>query len=142
MRHMLALRGKGGPTRVPANEFAYVDELWRRWSPAWKDIPASETQHVKRAFAQPGCVEAACAYYTAHSARLALSHRSSVKMPAVAFAGEDDVLSPRVFEKARHCYAASYEVVIMPGGHFMHREHPEPFTTELVRALRDHTSSA
>jgi pimeloyl-ACP methyl ester carboxylesterase len=28
-------------------------------------------------------------------------------------------------------------VVQVPGGHFMHREHPEPFRTELVRVLRD-----
>ena len=31
---------QGARRRLRANDFAYIDELWRRWSPAWKDIPA------------------------------------------------------------------------------------------------------
>ena len=69
-------------------------------------------------------------------------HRPNVKMPAVAFAGTDDIIAPRAFEKARHCYDASYEVVQVPGGHFMHREHPTEFITELVRTLKDHMPGA
>ena len=53
-----------------------------------------------------------------------------------AFAGIHDRVSPRAFEKARRCFEASYEVVQVPGGHFMHREHPEEFITELTRLLR------
>jgi hypothetical protein len=26
----------------------------------------------------------------------------------------------------------------VPGGHFMHRQHPDEFTRELVRVVRDH----
>jgi hypothetical protein len=43
----------------------------------------------------------------------------------------------RAFEKARRCFEASYEVVQMPGGHFLHREHPAAFGAELVRVLGD-----
>jgi pimeloyl-ACP methyl ester carboxylesterase len=142
MRHFATLRGKGAGSKLRANEGALVDTLWHRWSPAWKSVPASETAHAKAAFAQPGCAEAACAYYAQIGLRLPPSHREQVQVPTIAFAGEHDHISPRAFEKARGCFDASYEVVIVPGGHFMHREHPEPFTTELVRALRDHTSSA
>jgi pimeloyl-ACP methyl ester carboxylesterase len=140
MRHFLPLRRKSGPAKVRANDFAYVDELWRRWSPAWQTIPASETAKAKEAFAQPGCLEAACAYYAAVTPpRLPPSHKLQIKVPSVAFAGEHDgLMVPRKYEKARHCFEASYEVVQVPGGHFMHREHPEPFITELVRVLRDH----
>ena len=57
----------------------------------------------------------------------------------VSFAGEDDdALKPRTFEKARTCYDASYEVIQVPGGHFMHREHPEVFIPELVKVLQQH----
>ena len=45
--------------------------------------------------------------------------------------------APCAYEKARHCFTGSYEVLQMPGGHFMHREHPEHFTRELIGALRD-----
>jgi pimeloyl-ACP methyl ester carboxylesterase len=142
MRHFLALRGARAGARVRANDFAYVDELWRRWSPAWRALPPAETAHVKAAFAQPGCAEAACAYYAAVGPRLPNSHRLQIAVPTIAFAGEDDVIAPRAYEKARHCFDSSYEVVIVPGGHFMHREHRETFAGELVRAIREHARRA
>jgi pimeloyl-ACP methyl ester carboxylesterase len=137
VRHFLTLRGKGAAAKIRANDYALVDELWHRWSPAWKQIPASETAHVKRAFAEPGCAEAACAYYATIGLTLPSSHRTPITVPTVSFAGEHDNIAPRLYEKARHCFASSYEVVIVPGGHFMHREHPEPFITGLVQTLED-----
>lgn len=140
MRHFLALRGRGAAAKVRANDFAMIDELWRRWSPAWSNLPTSETAAVKTAFATPGSCEAACAYY----AELPLfttpkSLQNNISVPSVAFAGEDDgIMKPRAFEKARHCYDASYEVVQVPGGHFMHREHPAAFIPELVNVLQQH----
>ena len=138
VRHFLTLRGKQAGARLRANNFAYVDELVRRWSPAWHDIPAAETAHAKQALAEPGCAEAACAYYAAVGPRLPASHRVPVGVPTVAFAGEHDMISTRAFEKARGCFTASYEVVQVPGGHFMHREHPRDFNAELLRVLHDH----
>ncbi|HEY5925920.1 MAG TPA: alpha/beta hydrolase [Kofleriaceae bacterium] len=142
MRHFLTLRGKRAADRVRANDFAYVDELVKRWSPGWKEIPAEETAAVKRAFREPGCAEAACAYYATIGPRLPASHRLSINVPAVAFAGVHDNVVPRAYEKARHCFTASYEVVQVPGGHFMHREHPGEFNAELLRVLHDHEHRA
>jgi len=137
-RHFLVLRRKNAGAIVRKNNFAYIDELWHRWSPAWKRVPASETAPVKEAFAQPGCAEAAAAYYSFVGLRPPKSYLAKVQMPAVAFAGEHDVIPTRAYEKARHRYAKSYEVVIVPGGHFMHREHPDAFVPELVRVVREH----
>ena len=136
VRHFFVLRGKRAAERVRADDFAYVDHLVRRWSPAWRDIPAGETARVKQAFAEPGCVEAACAYSGALTPRLPASLRAPIRVPAVAFAGTDDTVSPGVYERARRCFAASYEVVRVPGGHFMHRERPGEFLAELLRLLR------
>lgn len=136
VRHFLTLRRAGAAAKIRAHGYRYIDALWRRWSPAWTDLPASETAKVKEAFAHPGCLEAACAYYAAASPRrLPRGHRPNIKVPAIAFAGEHDIIAPRAYEKARHCYDASYEVIQVPGGHFMHREHPDVFIPELVRAL-------
>jgi pimeloyl-ACP methyl ester carboxylesterase len=137
MRHFVPLRRGGAAARIRADDFAYVDELWRRWSPAWRDLPASETVQVKHAFLQPGCLEAACAYYRALPLRLPASLRAPVRVPTVTFAGEHDLVPARAFEKARRCFEASYEVVQMPGGHFLHREHADAFAAELVRVLGD-----
>jgi len=136
-RHFFALRRKHAAQALARDHFAYVDELVRRWSPAWKDVPADETVRVKQALAEPGSAEAACSYYAAFKPRLPKSLRGPIRVPTVSFAGEHDIVVPRAYEKARHCFASSYEVVQMPGGHFMHREHPEAFITELVRVLRD-----
>lgn len=140
IRHMLRLASKGAAAKLRAGNFAYVDELWRRWSPAWKQIPDSETRAAKDTLAQPGCAEAACTYYRHNRPpRIPPSHKLQIKVPTVAFAGEHDgIMEPRRYEKARLCFDKSYEVVQVPGGHFMHREHPEPFHTELVRVLKEH----
>ncbi len=137
LRHFATLRRKHAAARLLRDDGAYLDELYRRWSPAWKDIPASETAHVKEAFGHPGCADAACSYYRAIGLRLPPSHKVPITVPTVAFAGTDDNIAPRLYEKARGKFTSSYEVLQVPGGHFMHREHPEAFITELVRVLAD-----
>lgn len=134
-RHFLAFRRRGAADRLRADDFAYVDELVRRWSPAWNPPPA-ETAAVKRAFARPGCVEAAIEYYRQAGNSVPRFLRAPVEVPTVAFAGAtDSSLRPAAFERARRWYRASYQVVTLPGGHFLHREHPAEFTAELLRRL-------
>jgi pimeloyl-ACP methyl ester carboxylesterase len=142
LRHFLPLRRRGAPAKIRAGNFAYIDKLWQRWSPEWREIPASETAPVKAAFAQPGSLEAACGYYRAISTQLPEGQRRKISVPTVAFAGEHDLVPPRAFEKARNCFTSSYEVVQVPGGHFMHREHPDVFASELVRVVREHAPSS
>ncbi len=137
MRHMIGLRRAKAADRVRANDFAYIDALWQRWSPAWPQVPPSETAEVKKTFTHPESLDAALGYYRALAVRLPASLRKSITVPTVAFAGEHDNISPRLYEKARHLFESSYEVVQVPGGHFMHREHPDHFVPELVRVLRE-----
>ena len=139
LRHFLSLRRASAPAKLRANDFALVDELVARWSPAWTAIPARETARVKAAYAEPGVVEAALGYYRAVPlVRLPPVARLPVAVPTVAFAGEDDTISPRLYEMARHMFERSYEVVQVPGGHFLHREHPQHFLPELVRVVDEH----
>ena len=137
VRHFFAFKRANAPAKVRANNFAVVDELWRRWSQAWKDLPPSETAQVKACFSEPNVVEAALGYYRALTFRPPPVHQKKITVPMVAFAGESDMIAPRAYEKARHWFTASYEVVQVPGGHFMHREHPDHFIPELVRVLKD-----
>ncbi|HEU5058177.1 MAG TPA: alpha/beta hydrolase, partial [Kofleriaceae bacterium] len=134
-RHFLAFRRRRAPDRLRADDFALVDTLVRRWSPAWNPAPG-ETEAVKRAFAEPGCVEAAIGYYRAAGNSLPRFLRAPVQVPTVAFAGASDpALPPPAFERARRWHPGGYEVVTLPGGHFLHREHPAEFTAELLRRL-------
>lgn len=135
VRHFLSLRMSNAVEMASRNDFAYIDELVHRWSPAWK-VPPGETDAVKRAFREPGCLDAALAYYRAMSTKTPAGHRKPITMPAIAFAGETDIISPSAYERARKRYRASYEIIRMPGGHFMHREDPEKFVAELTAAIQ------
>jgi pimeloyl-ACP methyl ester carboxylesterase len=143
LRHFIPLGGKRGAKKLARHDFAYVDTLWRRWSPGWHDLPAAETAAVKAMFRDhPQSVDAACGYYRAvNLPRVPPPFDRPITVPTVSFAGESDMIPPRAYEKARRWFAASYEVVQVPGGHFMHREHPEPFVTELVRVVQRYGAS-
>ena len=134
-RHFFAFRRRNALERLAENDFAHVDELVRRWSPAW-DLPEAETAPVKRAFRQPGCLQAAIGYYRAVGLRPPPAQRRRLSVPSAVFSGADDgVLQLKDYERAKRWYDGPHEVIHMPGGHFLHREHPERFIAELLRVL-------
>ena len=139
-RHFLRFQLKSSEAMTRANDFAHVDELVHRWSPTW-DFPPSETAAVKESFRHPGCLDAALGYYRAMSLRAPASLRRRIKVPSAVFSGADDgVLGVPDFERARSWFTAPHEIIHMPGGHFLHREHPARFIEELLRVLIAHRS--
>jgi pimeloyl-ACP methyl ester carboxylesterase len=135
-RHFVAFQSRRAEGKVAANDFALIDELVRRWSPAWNPS-REETAAVKECFRQPGSLSAALGYYRAVGLRPPPLLRGKIKVKSVAFSGTDDgTLRLSDYQRARRCYDAPHEIVHMPGGHFLHREHPERFTAELLRVLR------
>jgi pimeloyl-ACP methyl ester carboxylesterase len=140
VRHFFTLRRRRAADVVRRDDFAYIDELVRRWSPGWQ-VPADATAAVKAAFREPGSLEAALGYYRALQARVPPAQRQRISVPTVAFVGEQDLFSAAAFERARRRFTGPYELVSMPGGHFMHREHPERFNSELLAVLRRHASA-
>lgn len=147
LRHFFSLSRPNAAAKIRAEGFATIDMLVERWSSRsspWSAepgaapsgrVPEAETEAVKQAFREPGCLEAALGYYRAVGVRLPLSQRRKVVVPAVAFAGTDDNVPVQAYERARKHYEAHYEVVPVPGGHFMHREHPAAFTKAFVDAV-------
>lgn len=138
LRHFFVLRAANAASKLRADNLAYIDELVQRWSPVWR-VPPDETAAVKAAFSQPGCLEAAVGYYRAATPILPASLRRKIQVPAVAFAGTDDLFPPEGFDRAAPWFAKSYRVVRMPGGHFMHREHPARFIAERLTLLAAHS---
>jgi pimeloyl-ACP methyl ester carboxylesterase len=135
-RHFFTLSRKGAAAKIRAGSYQHLDELVQRWSPAWR-VPAGETDAVKKALREPGSLEAALGYYRALRPWPPAAQRRKVQVPAAAFAGATDLVRPSAYERARARYADRYQVVAMPGGHFMHREHPELFIEKLIRVLDD-----
>jgi pimeloyl-ACP methyl ester carboxylesterase len=136
VRHFFALSQRRAVRWVPDRDFAYVDELVHRWSPAWNPAPG-ETDAVKAIFRDPASLDAALGYYRALRPWMPPSHRIKIAVPTVCFAGDTDLLPASAYERARSRFTSSYEVVEMPGGHFMHREHPQVFIDHLLRILRE-----
>lgn len=136
VRHMLRFQLRSANALVRANNFAHLDDLVQRWSPVWQ-VPKDETAAVKKCFSHPGVVEAALGYYRAISPKILPALTRPLQVPGVAFSGNDDgVLSREYYEKARRFYDRGCEIIDAPGGHFLHREHPQFFIKELLRVLR------
>lgn len=134
-RHFATLKLPGASRRLVRHDCRGVERLMRRWSPRW-DLPPHEADAVKACFSDPAAARAAVRYYHFLSVRPTPSLRLPIQVPTVAFSGTDDpALEHADYERARRCFAGDYRVVDMPGGHFMHREHPDVFVPALLELL-------
>jgi len=135
VRHFVSLNLPGAERRFARDDFAMADELCRRWSLTW-ELPADETEPAKNAFAAPGCLRAALGYYRSWTARPPRFLRGRIEVPTLAFGGVDDgVADESDFRHASRAFASRYDVVMTPGGHFLHREAPDAFVEHLLRFL-------
>jgi len=128
---------------VRANDFAFIEKLWRDWSPGWEP-PAEELASVKQTLAQPGVKRAALGYYRAgfdlrspaakQTARL---FESQIGVPTLALTGAlDGCMDTRLHDIAMSPadFPAGLEVVRVEGaGHFLHQEKP----ADVSRILSD-----
>lgn len=137
MRHFFELKAPGALGRLRKNDYALVDQLVARWSPAWSYDPEVETRPVKSAFSEPGCAEAAVSYYKQLEPKPPAVLNQKISVPTVLFAGERDGAFPDLapYERSRDFFSAPVEIMTGPGGHFMHREHSEWFVEKLLMVL-------
>ena len=135
VRHFAAYRLPGAPKRLARNDFAALPAIYRRWSPTWHPDPR-EFDAVRASFANPASLNAAFGYYRKLSPIPSASLKTRIAVPAVAFAGLDDpVAEPSDYRRAARMFDNEYIVEEVPGGHFMHREHPEVFAERLLAHL-------
>ena len=145
LRHFAAWQLRG-PTvrRFRADDFAFVDAVYRRWSPTWRFGP-EETAGVKEAFRQPGCLEAALSYYWSFARpsaegqrRAAELQRTPTLVPITLVLGADDgALRPAALRPRPDLFPRGLEEVWIAGaGHFAHREQPDEWCRVLSRVLR------
>lgn len=133
-RHFVENRLPGAASRFAKNDFAALRALYARWSPTW-DLPSSELDAVKACFADRRSLDAAFGYYRTFWFRPPPHFRAHVEVPTIAFSGHDDPMAKLAdYENARPIHTREYVIESMPGGHFMHREHPD----ELARRLFEH----
>lgn len=135
VRHFAAYKLPGAPKRFARNDFAALPAIYRRWSPTWSPDPA-EFDAVRACFANPASLNAAFGYYRKLSPVPTASLKTRITVPSVAFAGLDDpVAEPSDYRGAARMFVNEYLVEEVPGGHFLHREHPETFAERLLTHL-------
>jgi pimeloyl-ACP methyl ester carboxylesterase len=135
-RHFAVYKLPGAPNRFARNDFAALPAIYRRWSPTWNPDP-TEFDAVRACFAHPASLNAAFGYYRKLSPIPSASLKARITVPVVAFAGLDDpTLGPSDYRGAARMFDNEYLVEEVPGGHFMHREHPEVFAERLLSHLR------
>lgn len=131
---------------VTRNDFAFIERLWRDWSPGWVWDPA-EMESLKNTFRQPGVAWSALAYYRAmmnpfleDSKRVRELTRAETHVPTLAVTGAlDGCIDTRLFDYVDPAlYPKGVRTERIEGaGHFVHQERPEDFNTLLLSWLRE-----
>lgn len=135
VRHFAAYKLPGAPARFARDDFAALPAIYRRWSPAWSP-PPDEFNAVRACFSNPDSLNAAFGYYRALAVTPSASMKAHIKVPTVVFAGLDDpIVEPQDYRRAARMFDGEYSVEEVPGGHFMHREHPQVFAERLLAHL-------
>jgi pimeloyl-ACP methyl ester carboxylesterase len=133
----------GLPERVvKRNGHAFLDRLWRAWSPGWS-YRTADIDPVKQCLAQPGALAAALGYYRALPRSLAVHAETrraafgKISVATLTFAGIDDgCMGVEMFDRQREGFSGSIRTVRLErAGHFMHRERPDAFHAELLEFL-------
>lgn len=129
--------------RVARDDFAFIERLYRAWSPGWP-VGEAELRPVKQALAAPGGLAAAIGYYRAmfrHASRqnwAVLTTKTSV--PTLMLAGvQDGAVGVETLVRSAEAFTNpdAFTFHALPGvGHFPHRE----AVTEVNRLILDFLS--
>lgn len=146
-RHFITFQWKGWIRRKLAkNNFAYLDEIYRRWSPRW-NFPPDELTEVKASFGQPDGIEGPLGYYwqmpkDTRNRKVQKVMRSKTSVPTLCVVGDaDGALSTELMKDSHKAFTGPYEAKILPDvGHFLHREDPQAFHEVLLPFLQEEAS--
>ena len=116
------LKGSDAQRVVAADDFAFVDGLWRDWSPC-HDL-RQEAANAKRCLRDPEHLAAAIAYYLAEDAGAEL--RRTPPQPTLYLHGTNDgCIDVRLIRDAEDFLAPGSRLDVLPDvGHFLHVEEP------------------
>lgn len=130
--------------RLPEQDFAWLADLARSWSPGWVPTDAY-LQPLKLAFSDPARLKAAIGYYRALPGTLLTRTcwqflLQPIQTPARVIRAENDGCILRdMFTESEHLFGADYELVEMKGvGHFMGLEDPAGFAALVLEFLKRH----
>ncbi|TNE49310.1 MAG: alpha/beta hydrolase [Deltaproteobacteria bacterium] len=145
-RHFLTFQfRKSSVRKVKKNNFAFLNDIFRRWSPRW-DVTEEDLADVKRCFAQPGVPEASLGYYWSfrndqrapNKEKVQAIIRQKLAMPSLSLAGDSDgALDASAYPRTTKAFTGPYEYHILPNvGHFLHNEDPQACLAKILPFLK------
>jgi pimeloyl-ACP methyl ester carboxylesterase len=133
-RHFLALNMPWAKWRTRRNDFAYLEQLYRRWAPGWNGAERDACiTRAKEAFADSRSLQAAIDHYRALTPRRYPELEAKTDVPALAIA--DAGIPREIFERSA-ANIGDAEVAVFRTGHWPHREREAEFIARLVDFLR------
>ena len=121
------------------NNYAFIEFLWRLWSPAYDD--RAHVAQIKQMLAKPGAMVATLAYYRAMMnpakadpalAEVTARLSNLITTPTRVLCGSRD-MREEMLPRQGDLFAGPYEWGVLEGaGHFLHREKPDVVNAELI----------
>jgi pimeloyl-ACP methyl ester carboxylesterase len=118
---------------VALDDFAFIERLWRDWSPGW-DFPRAEIESLKRTLGSPGVLTAALSYYrhTFNPPPNAPSLEEvttphPIQVPTLYLHGRNDGCIGAELAAGMEAYfeRGLQKVILEDAGHFVHQERPD-----------------
>jgi pimeloyl-ACP methyl ester carboxylesterase len=108
---------------VPADDLAFIDGLWRDWSPSYDAV--DDLPHVKAALREPANLKAAIGYYRAMFRGEGMSQDTPGQPTLYLHGAADGAFGVAGITGAQEELSAGSHVEVLPDvGHFLHLERP------------------
>jgi pimeloyl-ACP methyl ester carboxylesterase len=138
-RHFLALRMPWAERAVRRDDFAYLERLYKRWSPNWAGPDRDRClADAKAAFADSRSLSGALDYYRAISLRPAAEFERPPATRGLVVGGSVDLVEAALYRRTAELLGERSEALIVEGaGHWPHREDEETFLARLIAFAGD-----
>jgi pimeloyl-ACP methyl ester carboxylesterase len=138
VRHFLGLKLPWSARTCRRNDFAYLDKLYRRWSPRWSGPERDETvRRAKQALSSPATLDGAIAYYRdLPFGGQPPALRRVPRVPGLIVGGEHDLGESAMLTRTAELLGPPSRALIVPdAGHWPHRENAAVVVPELLEFL-------
>jgi len=139
--HFYFFQIDGAEAAVQVEGLAFVDYLWKLWSPALQD--EDHLRSVKETLSSPGTMAAALKYYRGlfNASRERRLPMNEMRTPTLTIYGGNDPTA-RYSSKEAAFFKGPYRSIILPGvGHFPHLEREAEVTGLLMDWFTVHASA-